>query len=131
LSNAKTKARPWPEEIRLEKNKSIVRAVFDTGDAFELGAEYLRVHSPSAEVKGHGAAKRPRAVSGKRFVQIEDMKAIGNYAVRLVFDDGHDTGLYSWDYLYELGRDEKRLWADYLRRLAEEGSSREPEMGAI
>lgn len=127
----KAKARPWPEEIRLEKDKSLLHAIFDTGESFEFGAEFLRVHSPSAEVKGHGAKTRPRAVSGKRFVTIKDMKAIGNYAVRLVFDDGHDTGLYSWDYLYELGRDQKRLWADYLRRLDEEGSTREPEMGAI
>jgi DUF971 family protein len=127
----KPKMRPWPREVRLEKDKSVVRAAFDTGETFELGAEYLRVHSPSAEVKGHGASKRPRAVSGKRYVKIADMKPIGNYAVRLVFDDGHDTGLYSWDYLYELGRDEKRLWTEYLRRIEDEGSSRDPEMGTI
>jgi DUF971 family protein len=97
---------------------------FDTGERFKLGAEYLRTHSPSAEVKGHGS-QGARLVSGKQNVKIGDMKAIGNYAVRLIFDDGHDTGLYSWDYLYELGRDEKRLWADYLERLDNAGASRE------
>jgi DUF971 family protein len=121
-----TSRRPWPEELRLDLATAALHIAFDSGEKFELGAEYLRTHSPSAEVKGHGGP-RPRAVGGKRNVRIADMKSIGNYAVRLIFDDGHDTGLYSWDYLYELGRDEKRLWAEYLRRLADEGGARDPE----
>ena len=118
-------ARPWPEEIKLDLSTSTLEIRFDTGDAFKLGAEYLRVNSPSAEVKGHGA-ERPRAVTGKRNVKITDMKAIGNYAVRLIFDDGHDTGLYSWDYLHELGRDREKLWALYLERLQAEDGRRDP-----
>jgi DUF971 family protein len=117
--------RPWPEELRLDLKDSALGIGFDTGEKFRLTAEYLRVHSPSAEVKGHGAGAA-RLVAGKRNVKITDMKAIGNYAVRLIFDDGHDTGLYSWDYLYELGRDHDRLWADYFARLDAEGASREP-----
>lgn len=118
-------ARPWPEEIRLDLSTSTLEIRFDTGETFKLGAEYLRVNSPSAEVKGHGA-ERPRVVTGKRDVKIADMKAIGNYAVRLIFDDGHDTGLYSWDYLYELGRDREKLWALYLERLQAEDGRRDP-----
>jgi DUF971 family protein len=117
--------RPWPEEIKLDRTTSMIEVRFDDGATFKLGAEYLRVCSPSAEVRGHGA-ERPRAVGAKRAVKIADMKPIGNYAVRLIFDDGHDTGLYSWDYLYELGRDRDKLWAKYLERLFGEGGSRDP-----
>jgi len=116
--------RPWPEEIRLDLNSSTLELRFDDGKEFKLGAEYLRVCSPSAEVRGHGG-EQPKAVGGKRNVKIIDMKEIGNYAVRLIFDDGHDTGLYSWDYLYELGRDRDRLWADYVERLLAEGGRRD------
>jgi DUF971 family protein len=112
-------------ELRLDRANATLHIAFDSGEKFELGAEYLRTHSPSAEVKGHGAT-HPAAVAGKCNVQIADMKAIGNYAVRLVFDDGHDTGLFSWDYLYDLGRGEKRLWAEYVRRLEVEGAARDP-----
>ena len=118
-------ARPWPEEIRLDLPTSTLEVRFDTGESFKLGAEFLRVNSPSAEVRGHGA-ERPKAVGGKRNVKISDMKEIGNYAVRLIFDDGHDTGLYSWDYLYELGRNRERLWATYVERLLSEGGRRDP-----
>jgi DUF971 family protein len=118
--------RPWPEELRLDLANAVLHIVFGNGETFELGAEYLRTHSPSAEVKGHGGTS-PGAIGGKRNVRIADMKAIGNYAVRLIFDDGHDTGLFSWDYLYELGRDEKRLWAEYVRRLEDEGGARDPQ----
>jgi DUF971 family protein len=116
--------RPWPEELRLDLNSSTLEIRFDNGQAFKLGAEYLRVYSPSAEVRGHGA-ERPKVVGGKRNVKIVDMKEIGNYAVRLIFDDGHDTGLYSWDYLYELGRDRDKLWATYVERLLGEGGRRD------
>jgi DUF971 family protein len=115
--------RPWPEELRLTRDKSALSVKFDSGEEFQLSAEYLRVSSPSADVKGHGR-DGPRLVAGKQDVRIKDMQAIGNYAVRLVFDDGHDTGLYSWDYLHELGRDERKLWADYLGRLKKDGASR-------
>lgn len=117
-------SRPWPEELRLDLKDSVLAIGFDTGEKFRLDAEFLRVHSPSAEVKGHGAGDA-RLVSGKRAVKITDMKPIGNYAVRLIFDDGHDTGLFSWDYLYKLCRDHDRLWADYLAHLDERGASRE------
>jgi DUF971 family protein len=117
--------RPWPEEIRLDVQTSTLELRFDNGQAFQLGAELLRVLSPSAEVRGHGV-ERPKALGGKRNVKIRDMKEIGNYAVRLIFDDGHDTGLYSWDYLYELGRDKDRLWAQYVERLLAEGGRRDP-----
>ena len=117
-------ARPWPEEIKLDLNSSTLGLRFDNGRTFNLGAEFLRVSSPSAEVRGHGAEK-PKAVGGKRNVKITDMKEIGNYAVRLIFDDGHDTGLYSWDYLYELGCDREKLWAEYIERLTAEGGSRD------
>ncbi len=117
-------ARPWPEQIKLDLNSSMLEIRFDNGEQFKLDAEFLRVNSPSAEVRGHGM-ERPKAVDGKREVKITDMREIGNYAVRLIFDDGHDTGLYSWDYLYELGRDREKLWAEYLERLHSEGGQRD------
>ena len=116
--------RPWPEEIKVDLSTAMLEVRFDNGKSFKLGAEYLRVCSPSAEVRGHGAGQ-PKAVGGKRDVKIADMKPIGNYAVRIIFDDGHDTGLYSWDYLYELGRDREKLWAEYLERLFSEGGRRD------
>lgn len=117
-------ARPWPKEIKLDLNSSTLELHFDNGEQFKLDAEFLRVNSPSAEVRGHGA-ERPKAVGSKRNVRITAMKEIGNYAVRLIFDDGHDTGLYSWDYLYELGRDREKLWAEYIERLSAEGGRRD------
>lgn len=119
------KAPPWPDEVKLDLKANAVTVRFDNGDVFVLEAEYLRVLSPSAEVRGHGG-KAPKAVGGKRDVKMSDMKAVGNYAVRILFDDGHDTGLYSWEYLHELGRDRKKLWAEYLERLSAAGRSREP-----
>ena len=118
--------KPWPEEVRLDLNSSQVRITFDNGEVFLLDAEYLRVYSPSAEVRGHGGKEKPKPVCGKKNVKITDMKAIGNYAVRIIFDDGHETGLYSWDYLYELGSERYKLWPDYTSRLESEGLSREP-----
>jgi DUF971 family protein len=119
-----TGAKPWPVEIRIDRKKRAVEIDFDTGERFHLPAEYLRVVSPSAEVQGHGGAA-PLPVAGKRNVSVADAEPVGNYAVRFRFDDGHDTGLYSWDLLYELGRDQDRLWADYLERLAAAGLSRD------
>jgi DUF971 family protein len=117
--------RPWPTELRLAKDKKSLTVTFDEGASFTLSAEYLRVTSPSAEVQGHSPDER-KTVPGKRNVAILEIHPIGNYAVRLVFDDMHSTGIYSWDYLYELGRDHARIWQDYLDELAGKNLSRDP-----
>ncbi|MGH6718016.1 MAG: gamma-butyrobetaine hydroxylase-like domain-containing protein [Alphaproteobacteria bacterium] len=98
---------------------------FDDGRTFRYPAEFLRVESPSAEVKGHGPGQA-QTVPGKRFVAIARVEAVGHYAIRLHFDDGHGTGIYSWTYLYELGRDGEARWADYLAQLAAKGLGRDP-----
>jgi DUF971 family protein len=116
-------AKPWPTELRLHKDRKVLTVAFDTGEAFDLSAEYLRVRSPSAEVQGHSPDER-KTVAGKRDVAILEVKPIGNYAVRLVFDDLHSTGIYSWDYLYALGRDRDANWQEYLDELAGKGLSR-------
>jgi DUF971 family protein len=116
---------PWPAELRLRKNRKALAVTFDTGESFELAAEYLRVRSPSAEVQGHSPSER-RIVSGKQDVQILEVHPIGNYAVRLVFDDTHSTGIFSWDYLFELGQNREQYWRDYLGELAEKNLSRAP-----
>jgi DUF971 family protein len=105
--------RPWPTELRLDKARRILVVVYDTGETFSLPAEYLRVESPSAEVKGH-ASEQKQVVRGKENVKIATLEPVGNYAVRIVFDDGHDTGLFSWDYLHELGREQIARWQAYL-----------------
>lgn len=102
----------WPVEVRLNPAKDILRIVFDDGAAYELRAEYLRVESPSAEVKGHGG-QRPPPVTGKENVKISGLEPVGNYAIRIGFDDGHDSGLFSWEYLRRLGAEEPALWAAY------------------
>ena len=116
-------ARAWPLELKVRRAARTLDIRFDDGSSFSLPAEYLRVMTPSAVDRGHGAGPG-RTVNGKRHVAITDAQAVGRYAARLVFDDGHDTGLYSWDELYRLGRDHDRLWADHLARLAREGLSR-------
>ena len=113
----------WPTELRLDKSKALLTVSFDSGELFGLPAEYLRVESPSAEVQGHVASQK-QIVGGKRNVKIAGLEPVGNYAVRILFDDGHDTGLYSWDYLYELGRTNDAKWAAYLRALAANGLER-------
>ena len=117
-------SRPWPTELRLAKDRRSLTVSFDNGRSYELDAEYLRVLSPSAEVQGHSAEER-KTVPGKRHVAILELQPIGNYAVRLVFDDMHSTGIYSWDYLAELGRNERAYWQDYLDELAAKGMSRD------
>ena len=112
-----TEQSPIPTEIRLRSLSRLLAVTFDDGSRFELPFEYLRVYSPSAEVKGHGPGHEV-LVLGKENVGIRRIEPIGQYAVRLVFDDGHDTGLYSWRYLYELGRDYEKNWARYLERRA-------------
>jgi DUF971 family protein len=116
---------PWPTELRLRKDRRALTVTFEGGESFELTAEYLRVRSPSAEVQGHSPSER-RTVSGKENVQILELHPVGNYAVRLVFDDLHSTGIFSWDYLHELGENHGRYWQDYLAELADKQLSRAP-----
>ncbi len=116
---------PWPTELRLRKDRRALTVTFEGGESFELTAEYLRVRSPSAEVQGHSPSER-RTVSGKENVQILELHPVGNYAVRLVFDDLHSTGIFSWDYLHELGENHGRYWRDYLAELADKQLSRAP-----
>ena len=113
----------WPTEIKLSQDKRTLTVAFDNGDAFALPAELLRVMSPSAEVQGHSADQRV-TVPGKRRVAIKDVRMIGNYAVQIVFDDGHDTGFYRWAYLHELGAHEAERWRAYEAELAAKGFSR-------
>ncbi len=114
-----------PTEIRLRRAEKRLELDFDDGARFSLPAEYLRVESPSAEVQGHDPSQR-RTVAGRRHVGITAVEPVGNYAIRIVFDDRHDTGIYSWDYLHELGRNQARKWQDYLAELAGKGMSRDP-----
>jgi DUF971 family protein len=110
-------ADPTLLEIKLRKQSRVLTVVFDSGEHFDLPFEYLRVHSPSAEVQGHGAGQAV-CVTGKEQVGVTAVEPIGQYAIKLVFDDGHDTGLFTWKYLYELGRDHAEKWANYLQRKA-------------
>ena len=116
--------RPWPTELRVSKDKKTLTVAFEGGDSFALPAEYLRVKSPSAEVQGHSPDER-KTVPGKRNVMILEVQPVGNYAVRLVFDDLHSTGIFSWDYLLELGRNQTKYWRDYLDELAAKGMTRD------
>jgi DUF971 family protein len=118
-------SKPWPTELRLHKDRKTLAVTFDSGEGFELAAEYLRVRSPSAEVQGHSPAER-RVVAGKHDVQILEVQPVGNYAVRLVFDDLHSTGIFSWDYLFELGQNREQYWRDYLDELQQKNLSRIP-----
>lgn len=120
-----TDAPLWPTELRLHKDRRTLTIAFDNGEAHDLSAEYLRVKSPSAEVQGHAPEER-KLVPGKQNVMILEVHPVGNYAVRLVFDDMHSTGIYSWDYLLELGRAHTRFWQEYIDELAEKGLSRAP-----
>jgi DUF971 family protein len=106
--------RPWPTELRLDPAKKMLTVVFDSGERCVLTAEYLRVESPSAEVQGHGPGQK-KVVTGKENIAIAGLEPVGNYAVRIRFDDTHDTGLYTWDYLHELGREYRTKWAAYLK----------------
>jgi DUF971 family protein len=117
-------ASSWPTELRLKEHGRLLAIAFDDGRSFDLPAEYLRVESPSAEVQGHGPSQR-QTVAGKAQVAIRQVLPTGNYAVRLVFDDGHETGIFTWTYLRELGEERPARWRAYLARLAEKGLSRE------
>jgi DUF971 family protein len=122
------KGAPWPTELRLKRAEKQLEIAFDDGKKFNLPAEYLRVESPSAELQGHGPGQK--TILGERaHVGILELEPVGNYAVRIKFDDLHDTGIYSWDYLYQLGVEHHKRWRDYLAALAEQGLSREPRRG--
>ena len=117
--------RPRPTEIRLKTADKLLVVTFDDGQAFSLPAEYLRVESPSAEVQGHSPGQK-QIVAGRRHVGIMKVEPVGHYAVRLHFDDLHDTGIYSWDYLYRLGSQQSERWHAYLAAVEEKGLSRDP-----
>lgn len=112
-----------PTEIHLHQKSRMLEIVFDDGKRFKLSCEYLRVHSPSAEVAGHGPGQGVLQV-GKEDVGINAIEQVGNYAVQLIFDDNHDTGIFSWEYLYELGIHQEQNWQRYLERLKEAGYQR-------
>jgi DUF971 family protein len=118
-----TNSPPWPTELRLRKDRKTLHVAFDDGQAFDLSAELLRVRSPSAEVQGHSPDER-KTVAGKQDVAILEVVPIGNYAVRLVFDDMHSTGIFSWDYLLDMGLNQDSYHRDYLDELAGKGLSR-------
>ena len=115
----------WPLEIRLKQVEKRLEVAFDDGVTFAYPAEFLRVESPSAEVKGHGPGQQ-KIVAGRRHVGIVAIEAVGNYAIRIRFDDLHDTGIYSWAYLYEIGADREMIWQAYLDALDARGLSRDP-----
>ena len=115
----------WPVELRLKKAEKLIEVAFDDGTHFRLAAEYLRVESPSAEVQGHGLGQKT-LVPGRAHVGIIALEPVGNYAVRITFDDLHDTGIYSWAYLYQLGVEHEKRWRAYLDGLTANGLSREP-----
>lgn len=116
---------PPPTEIKLHQKSRLMELVFSDGSRFELSYELLRVYSPSAEVRGHGPGQEVLQV-GKRDVDIPSLEPSGSYAVQPTFSDGHSTGIYSWDYLYWLGKNRETLWREYLERLEQAGASREP-----
>jgi DUF971 family protein len=116
---------PMPSEIKLHQKSRVLEIAFSDGRRFELPCEFLRVYSPSAEVRGHGPGQEVLQV-GKKNVEITDIQPVGSYAVKLVFSDGHDSGLYSWDYLHDLGVNQEALWKQYLERMSVAGANREP-----
>jgi len=116
---------PLPTELKLHQASRVLEIAFADGAQFRLSYEFLRVHSPSAEVRGHGPGQETLQ-TGKRDVAIKDVETVGHYAIRPTFSDGHDTGIYSWDYLHDLGARHDELWQRYLARLAEAGASRDP-----
>lgn len=116
---------PIPSEIKLHQKSNRLELAYENGERFELSCEFLRVFTPSAEARGHGPGQETLQI-GKRDVRIERIEQVGNYAIKPVFSDGHDSGIYSWDMLYNLGTHQGELWQTYLARLAAEGASRDP-----
>jgi DUF971 family protein len=119
------KTTPTPREIKLHQTSRVLEIAFSDGRAFKLPYEFLRVHSPSAEVRGHGPGQETLQV-GKREVTIAAVEPVGHYAIQPKFSDGHESGIFSWDYLYELGCEQDALWERYLQKLATAGASRDP-----
>jgi DUF971 family protein len=119
---------PQPTEIKLHQKSRVLEIAFADGRAFSLPCEFLRVYSPSAEVRGHGPGQEVLQV-GKKEVSITRIEPVGSYAVQLTFSDGHDTGIYSWELLYDYGSRQEEMWRHYLKRMEEAGASREPEKG--
>lgn len=115
----------WPTDLQFQREKGVLSITFNNGKLFELPFELLRVESPSAEVQGHGLEQK-QTVAGKRDIGVDKVTPTGNYAVRIVFDDGHDSGIFSWDYLYELGTHMDARWAAYIAALTDKGLSRDP-----
>lgn len=118
---------PIPTEIKVQQKSKVMEVSFDNGRSFNFSFEFLRVCSPSAEVRGHGPGQETLQI-GKRDVDITRVEPVGAYAIKPVFSDGHDSGIYSWDYLYLLGENQEALWADYLARLDAAGASRDPAL---
>jgi len=116
---------PIPTEIELHQKTRVLEVTFNTGEHFELTCEYLRVYSPSAEVRGHGDGQEVLQV-GKADVNIDKIESVGNYAIQLYFDDDHDTGIYSWDWLYHISKNHDKLWQNYLDRMEKAGQKRAP-----
>lgn len=114
---------PWPTDLTYSRSKRILAVTFDNGERFDLPAELLRVESPSAEVQGHAPGQK-QTIAGKETVEIERIDPVGRYAVRITFNDGHNSGLYTWGYLHTLGRNRDKIWADYLSALSARGLSR-------
>ncbi len=117
---------PWPTEIRLKQAEKRLEIDFQDGESFSLPAEYLRVESPSAEVQGHGPGQK-QLVAGRSQIGILAVEPVGNYAIRIKFDDLHDSGIYTWAYLHQLGRERDKRWKDYLQALEKAGQSRDPK----
>ncbi len=124
------KSTPIPTEIKLHQVSRKLEIAFNNGARFELPCEFLRVYSPSAEVRGHGPGQEVLQV-GKKNIEVKGIEPVGSYAVQLTFSDGHDTGLYSWDYLYELGENYAELWDRYMSRMNAASASREPLADAV
>jgi DUF971 family protein len=125
-----TDSAPRPLDIRLHRRSRELELAYPGGECYRLSCEYLRVYSPSAEVRGHGPGQEVLQ-TGKQGVNISGIKPVGNYALQLIFDDGHDTGLYSWDYLYQLATEQEARWQDYLQRLRAAHASRDPQVQVL
>lgn len=119
-----------PVNIKLHRKSGLLALFYSGGNHLTLTAEFLRVYSPSAEVRGHGAGRGVLQV-GKKNVQCIGVEAIGNYAIKLIFDDGHDSGIYTWDYLYDLGTHHAVYWQDYLDRLSQANAARDPDVSPV
>ncbi|NNF80303.1 MAG: DUF971 domain-containing protein [Rhizobiales bacterium] len=124
MSEAYDPDKPWPTELRLKDKGKLLAVTFDNGESYEFSAEFLRVESPSAEVKGHGPGQEV-TVAGKRNVSILSLEPVGNYAAKLFFSDNHSTGLYAWSSLLTMGRTKDEMWQAYLSKLEAEGKGRD------